>query len=89
MNGDIPQQSTTADLCFGVTQPIAFCSQGQTLQRGSLIMTGAPVGVGIFMITPIFLQDEDVLTVETGGIRRISNRIEFSGEKSKNSKTRT
>jgi 2-keto-4-pentenoate hydratase/2-oxohepta-3-ene-1,7-dioic acid hydratase in catechol pathway len=40
VNGDLRQSSNTADLCFGVRKLIAFCSQGQTLQKGSLIMTG-------------------------------------------------
>lgn len=39
VNGEVRQQGSTNDLCFGVRALIAFCSQGQTLQKGSLIMT--------------------------------------------------
>jgi 2-keto-4-pentenoate hydratase/2-oxohepta-3-ene-1,7-dioic acid hydratase in catechol pathway len=45
VNGEVRQESNTSDLCFDVRKLIAFCSQGQTLQRGSLIMTGTPGGV--------------------------------------------
>jgi len=46
VNGEVRQEGNTADLCFGVKALVAFCSQGQTLQKGSLIMTGTPGGVG-------------------------------------------
>lgn len=47
---------SNSDLCFGVRKLVAFCSQGQTLQKGSLIMTGTPGGVGLFMKPPEFLK---------------------------------
>lgn len=77
VNDTVRQESNTSDLCFGVRQLVAFCSQGQTLQRGSLIMTGTPGGVGLFMKPPQFLQDGDVVAVEIGGIGRISNKMSF------------
>ena len=77
VNGDMRQESNTEDLCFGVRQLIAFCSQGQSLQRGSLIMTGTPGGVGLFMQPQTFLKDGDKVSVEIGGIGTLSNRIKF------------
>ena len=77
VNGELRQSSNTADLCFGVRQLIAFCSQGQTLQKGSLIMTGTPGGVGLFMKPPQFLKDGDVVTTEIERIGKISNQIKF------------
>ncbi|KAK4959168.1 hypothetical protein LTR10_003967 [Elasticomyces elasticus] len=59
VNGDVRQRGNTVDLCFGVRQLVAFCSQGQTLQKGSLIMTGTPGGVGLFMKPPCFLKHGD------------------------------
>jgi len=59
VNGQARQESNTADLCFGVKALIEFCSQGQTLQKGSLIMTGTPGGVGLFMKPQAFLKDGD------------------------------
>jgi 2-keto-4-pentenoate hydratase/2-oxohepta-3-ene-1,7-dioic acid hydratase in catechol pathway len=57
---------------------VAFCSQGQTLQKGSLIMTGTPGGVGLFMKPPTFLKDGDVVEVEISGIGRLRNTIKFN-----------
>lgn len=77
VNGQLRQSSNTSDLCFGVRKLIAFCSQGQTLQKGSLIMTGTPGGVGLFMSPPTFLADGDVIEVEISGIGRLRNTIKF------------
>jgi 2-keto-4-pentenoate hydratase/2-oxohepta-3-ene-1,7-dioic acid hydratase in catechol pathway len=77
VNGEVRQESNTSDLCFDVRKLIAFCSQGQTLQKGSLIMTGTPGGVALFMKPQAFLQDGDEVDVEIGGIGRLSNTISF------------
>lgn len=77
VNGEVRQDSNTRDLCFGVRRLVAFCSQGQTLQRGSLIMTGTPGGVGLFMEPQAFLKHGDEVVVEIGGIGRLSNRMTF------------
>ncbi|KAH6689898.1 hypothetical protein F5X68DRAFT_254596, partial [Plectosphaerella plurivora] len=77
VNGEERQKSDTSDLCFGVKALVAFCSQGQTLQQGSLIMTGTPGGVGLFMKPQGFLKDGDKVEVEIGGIGRLQNRIMF------------
>jgi 2-keto-4-pentenoate hydratase/2-oxohepta-3-ene-1,7-dioic acid hydratase in catechol pathway len=77
VNGEVRQESNTADLCFGVRKLVEFCSQGQTLQKGSLIMTGTPGGVALFMKPPAFLQHGDEVTVEIGKIGRLTNRMAF------------
>lgn len=77
VNGEVRQRGNTEDLCFGVRKLIAFCSQGQTLQKGSLIMTGTPGGVGLFMKPPNFLKNGDVVEVDIGGIGTVRNTIKF------------
>lgn len=77
VNGDLRQKGNTSDLCFGVQQLVAFCSQGQTLQRGSLIMTGTPGGVGLFMNPPTFLRSGDVVEVCIEGIGTLRNVMWF------------
>jgi len=77
VNGEVRQESNTSDLCFGVKKLIAFCSQGQTLQKGSLIMSGTPGGVALFMKPPNFLKDGDEVTVEIGKIGRVVNHMRF------------
>lgn len=83
VNGNLRQSSNTSDLCFGVRQLVSFCSQGQTLQKGSLIMTGTPGGVGLFMQPQIFLKDGDEVSVEIAEIGRLTNRMKFEGIGSK------
>jgi 2-keto-4-pentenoate hydratase/2-oxohepta-3-ene-1,7-dioic acid hydratase in catechol pathway len=77
VNGEQRQSGNTADLCFGVKALVAFLSQGQTLPAGTLIMTGTPGGVGLFMKPPNFLKDGDEVVVEIEGIGRIANRMTF------------
>src|SRR5918996_80691 len=48
VSGEVLQDSTTANLIFGVDDVIAYASQTMTLQPGDLILTGTPAGVGVF-----------------------------------------
>ena len=77
VNGEERQNGNTSDLCFGIKSLVSFLSQGQTLQKGSLIMTGTPSGVGLFMKPPNFLKHGDVVEVEIEGIGRLKNRMAF------------
>ncbi|OQO10056.1 hypothetical protein B0A48_04412 [Cryoendolithus antarcticus] len=78
VNGELRQDSNTSELWFGVRDLVAFLSQGQTLQRGSLIVTGTPGGVGLAMKpTPKFLKDGDEVEVEIEGIGKCVNVMEF------------
>jgi 2-keto-4-pentenoate hydratase/2-oxohepta-3-ene-1,7-dioic acid hydratase in catechol pathway len=40
VNGQVVQDSTTADMVFGVARTVAFLSQGTTLMPGDVIFTG-------------------------------------------------
>ena len=64
LNGQVMQDSTTANLVFGVADIVSFISEGITLDPGDLILTGTPAGVGIFRDPPVLLQDGDEVTVE-------------------------
>ena len=46
LNGEVVQESTTANLVFGVDEVISYASQTATLEAGDLIVTGTPAGVG-------------------------------------------
>jgi 2-keto-4-pentenoate hydratase/2-oxohepta-3-ene-1,7-dioic acid hydratase in catechol pathway len=46
VNGEIRQQSTTADLILGVPELIEYASSFYTLHPGDVIFTGTPEGVG-------------------------------------------
>ena len=77
VNGDERQHGNTRDLCFGVKELVSFCSMGQTLQKGTVIMSGTPAGVGLFMNPPQFLKDGDVVEVEISRLGRLRNVIKF------------
>ena len=78
VNGDLRQESDTADLVFGVKALVSFLSTGQTLQAGSLIMTGTPGGVLLGMKPkPIYLKDGDEVVVEIERIGKVKNVMQF------------
>jgi 2-keto-4-pentenoate hydratase/2-oxohepta-3-ene-1,7-dioic acid hydratase in catechol pathway len=52
-------------------------STGQTLQKGSLIMTGTPGGVGFGMKPVRFLGDGDEVVVEIEGVGKVVNVMRF------------
>ncbi|AEO53884.1 Fumarylacetoacetase-like protein [Thermothelomyces thermophilus ATCC 42464] len=78
VNGQTMQESTTADMIFGVAKTIAFLSQGTTLMPGDLIFTGTPQGVGMGRNPQVWLKDGDVVEVELEGVGTCTNKVEFS-----------
>ena len=44
LNGETMQDSTTANLIFGIDEVISYASQTSTLEAGDLILTGTPAG---------------------------------------------
>ena len=56
VNGEVRQNSSTAQMIHSVAQIIAHITRGITLQPGDVIATGTPSGVGVFMQPPKLLQ---------------------------------
>ncbi len=75
LNGETMQDSTTANMVFGVAEIIAFITQAITLEPGDLILTGTPAGVGAFRDPKVWLQPGDEITVEVDGIGSITNPV--------------
>jgi 2-keto-4-pentenoate hydratase/2-oxohepta-3-ene-1,7-dioic acid hydratase in catechol pathway len=75
LNGDLVQDGNTADMVFGVAELIAFLSRTITLERGDVIATGTPAGVGVFRQPPLFLRPGDEVTVDIEGIGRLTNPV--------------
>lgn len=75
LNGEVMQDSSTANMVFGVAEVIAFVSQAITLEPGDLIATGTPAGVGIFRDPPVLLQPGDEITIEIDGIGALTNPV--------------
>ena len=79
VNGEVRQQSTTADMSFTVAEQIEYLSTAFTLEPGDLLATGTPEGVGAAMNPPRFLQPGDVVRCEVERIGAIENRVERGG----------
>jgi 2-keto-4-pentenoate hydratase/2-oxohepta-3-ene-1,7-dioic acid hydratase in catechol pathway len=75
VNSEVLQDSTTANLVFGVDDVIAYVSQSTTLEPGDLILTGTPAGVGIFRDPQRLLQPGDVVTIEIEGLASLTNPV--------------
>ncbi len=76
VNGELRQESTTADLIFDVPTLIAFLSASKTLLPGTVILTGTPSGVGAAFTPPRFLQPGDTIAIEIEDIGTLSNPVQ-------------
>ena len=75
LNGEVMQDSSTANMVFGVAEVVSFISQGITLEPGDLIITGTPAGVGAFREPKVWMQPGDEITIEIDGIGSITNPV--------------
>jgi 2-keto-4-pentenoate hydratase/2-oxohepta-3-ene-1,7-dioic acid hydratase in catechol pathway len=73
VNGRVMQDSSTAEMVFGVDELIATLSRSFTLRPGDVLATGTPLGVGAFRTPPIFLSAGDVMEMEVEGIGVLRN----------------
>ncbi|HET7388254.1 MAG TPA: fumarylacetoacetate hydrolase family protein [Nocardioidaceae bacterium] len=67
VNGEARQDSTTADMIFGVEFLIWHLSQFMTLEPGDLLLTGTPEGVALSGRFP-YLRPGDVVDLEIDGL---------------------
>jgi 2-keto-4-pentenoate hydratase/2-oxohepta-3-ene-1,7-dioic acid hydratase in catechol pathway len=75
VSGEVLQDSTTANLIFGVDDVIAHASQTMTLEPGDLILTGTPAGVGVFRDPQRLLRPGDEVTIEIERIGSLTNPV--------------
>jgi 2-keto-4-pentenoate hydratase/2-oxohepta-3-ene-1,7-dioic acid hydratase in catechol pathway len=75
LNGEVLQDASTRLLIFDVATLIAYISATLTLERGDIILTGTPSGVGYFRDPKIALKDGDVVEVEVEGIGVLRNEV--------------
>ncbi|WP_049580044.1 fumarylacetoacetate hydrolase family protein [Streptomyces sp. SBT349] len=69
VNGEVRQDSTTADMIFGIAEIVHHLSQYLVLEPGDLINTGTPEGVALSGRFP-YLVPGDVVEVEVAGLGR-------------------
>jgi 2,4-didehydro-3-deoxy-L-rhamnonate hydrolase len=75
VSGEVLQDSTTANLIFGVDDVIAYASQTTTLEPGDLVLTGTPAGVGVFRDPQRLLRPGDEVTIEIEGLEPLTNPV--------------
>jgi 2-keto-4-pentenoate hydratase/2-oxohepta-3-ene-1,7-dioic acid hydratase in catechol pathway len=75
VNGVKRQQSSTAELLFGIDEIVSFVSRGITLEPGDLILTGTPPGVAMGSTEPVWLQPGDVVRCWVEGLGEVRNTI--------------
>ncbi|MFE3451630.1 fumarylacetoacetate hydrolase family protein [Nonomuraea sp. NPDC059194] len=75
VNGQSVQDSSTAEMLFGVAELLAFCSRAFTLEPGDVVLTGTPWGCGEFMDPRRSLRPGDTVEVGVEGIGVVRNPV--------------
>ncbi|KAL2784707.1 hypothetical protein BJX66DRAFT_348133 [Aspergillus keveii] len=76
-NGQVVQDSNTCEMIFSIPKIISFLSQGTTLERGTVIMTGTGPGIGAMRNPKVVLKDGDDMRVQIEGIGTLCNRVYY------------
>lgn len=75
LNGDVVQDSNTADMIFDIPELIEFLSGSSTLLPGTVILTGTPQGVGMASKPPRWLKPGDEVVIEIEHIGKLINPV--------------
>lgn len=75
VNGEVRQQTNTANLVFSVQKLVSFISNLATLEPGDVVLTGTPGGVGVAMDPQQFLKDGDVVRIEIDKVGVLENKV--------------
>ena len=75
LNGEIMQDTSTADMIFDVATLVATLSEAMTLEPGDVIATGTPSGVGYARTPPVFMRPGDVIEIEIERIGTLRNVV--------------
>ncbi len=77
VNGELRQNSNTADMIFSCDEIVSYISQHLTLVPGDIILTGTPEGVvlGKPKEQRVYLQPGDVVTIEIDKLGSLTNRF--------------
>ena len=76
LNGRVMQDSRTDLLIFDVPVLIETISVAMNLERGDVIITGTPGGVGAARKPPVFMKAGDIYEVEIEGLGVLTNPVQ-------------
>jgi 2-keto-4-pentenoate hydratase/2-oxohepta-3-ene-1,7-dioic acid hydratase in catechol pathway len=69
LNGKVVQDSNTKHMIFNIAETISFISMNFTLEKGDIITTGTPAGVGA-------IKDGDLVEIEIENIGVLKNSVQ-------------
>jgi 2-keto-4-pentenoate hydratase/2-oxohepta-3-ene-1,7-dioic acid hydratase in catechol pathway len=75
LNGEMMQDSSTAQFIFNIPEAIAYISRIMTLEPGDVIFTGTPPGVGFARKPPVFLKAGDEVEIQIDGLGSLKNPV--------------
>ncbi|MBL7060344.1 MAG: fumarylacetoacetate hydrolase family protein [Actinobacteria bacterium] len=75
VNGQLRQNSNTSEMIFRVKELLSYLSKFITLEKGDLIATGTPSGVGIFSGRKKLLKPGDEVICEIEKIGKLINKV--------------
>lgn len=73
LNGELRQDSNTADMIFSVAQIVSYASRYMTLEAGDIISTGTPEGVILGMNPKVWMKPGDTVTIEVEKLGKLTN----------------
>ncbi|QEE28806.1 fumarylacetoacetate hydrolase family protein [Terriglobus albidus] len=76
LNGRVMQDASTDQLIFNVPALIEMISVAMSLERGDVIITGTPGGVGAARKPPVFMQPGDIFEVEIERLGILTNSVQ-------------
>ena len=75
VNGELRQDSTTADMIFSCWEMVEELSTVFTLEPGDVVSTGTPAGVGASFDPPRWLVPGDTVRIEVEGVGTLENPV--------------
>lgn len=77
VNGEVRQNSNTADMIFACDEIVSYISKHMTLEPGDVILTGTPEGVilGYPKEQRVYLKPGDEITIEIEKLGSLTNRL--------------
>lgn len=75
VNEEQRQHTSTSDMVFDVFKIVEFLSNGYTLRKGTVIMTGTPSGIASRRVPPPWLKHGDLVKIVASQIGTIENKL--------------
>jgi acylpyruvate hydrolase len=75
LNGELVQDSNTAEMIFKLPELLSYLSETITLETGDILSTGTPHGVGFSRTPPVYLKPGDRLEVEIENLGVLKNDV--------------